>query len=96
VVLKAAVEDFVELRHNRQYAYCCGGGGGALTMTEFAKRRMEAAKVKADEIAATGAKIVATSCHNCLDQLAEINRHYKLGVEVKLLVELVADALVLD
>ena len=66
-----------------------------MTMTEFARRRLEAAKVKAEEIAATGAKIVATSCHNCLDQLAEINRHYKLGVEVKLLVELVADALVL-
>ncbi|MGQ9654434.1 MAG: (Fe-S)-binding protein [Thermodesulfobacteriota bacterium] len=95
VVLRAAVEDFVELRHNRQYSYCCGGGGGALTMTEFAKRRMEAAKVKAEEIAETGAKIVATSCHNCLDQLAEINRHYKLGVEIKLLCELVADALVL-
>jgi len=27
--------------------------------------------------------------------LAEINRHYKLGVEIKLLCELVADALVL-
>jgi len=95
IVLEAAVEDFVELRHNRQHSYCCGGGGGALTMTEFAKRRMEAAKVKAEEIAETGAKIVATSCHNCLDQLAEINRHYKLGVEIKLLCELVADALVL-
>jgi Fe-S oxidoreductase len=96
IVLRAAVEDFVELRHNRQYSYCCGGGGGALTMTEFAKRRLEAAKVKAEEIAETGAKIVATSCHNCVDQLAEINRHYKLGVEVKLLCELVADALVME
>lgn len=95
IILRAAVEDFVELKHNRQHSYCCGGGGGALTMTEFAKRRLEAAKVKADEISATGAKIVATSCHNCLDQLAEINRHYNLGVEVKLLCELAADALVL-
>jgi Fe-S oxidoreductase len=96
MVLRAAVQDFVELKHNRQFSYCCGGGGGALTMTEFAKRRMEAAKVKADEIAATGAKIIATSCHNCVDQLAEINRHYKLGCEVKLLCELVGDALIMD
>jgi Fe-S oxidoreductase len=94
-ILNATVQNFVELRNNRQNAFCCGGGGGALTMTEFAKRRMEAAKVKADEIAETGAKIVATSCHNCLDQLSEISRHYKLGVEVKLLCELMADALVL-
>ncbi len=94
-ILHAAVEDFVELKHNRQNAFCCGGGGGALTMTEFAKRRMEVAKLKAEEISETGAKIVATSCHNCLDQLSEINRHYKLGIDVKLLCELVADALVL-
>jgi Fe-S oxidoreductase len=96
IVLRAAAKDFVELRHNRQEAFCCGGGGGALTMTEFAPMRLEAAKVKAKEIEETGAEIIATSCHNCLDQLSEISRHYKLGVEVKNLCEVVADALVLD
>ena len=64
-------------------------------MTEFARRRMAAAKVKAEQIQATGAKIVATSCHNCLDQLAEVSRKYKLGVAVKNLCELVADAITL-
>jgi Fe-S oxidoreductase len=67
-----------------------------LAMTEYAKRRMEAAREKAEQIKATGAKIVATSCHNCLDQLLEINRHYRLGVQVKLLVELVSSALALE
>jgi hypothetical protein len=37
---------------------------------------------------------VATSCHNCLDQLMEINKHYKLGVKVQNLSELVASAVV--
>jgi hypothetical protein len=45
--------------------------------------------------AATGATVVTTPCHNCIDQLMELNRHYKLGVEVKTLGEVVADALVL-
>ena len=65
-----------------------------LSMTEFAQRRMAAARVKADQIQATEAKIVATSCHNCLDQLAEVSRKYKLGAPVKNLCELVADAII--
>ena len=38
---------------------------------------------------------MATSCHNCIDQLAEINRHYKLGVKVVNTCELTAKAIVL-
>jgi Fe-S oxidoreductase len=63
-------------------------------MTEFSQRRLAASKVKADQIQATGAKIVVTSCHNCLDQLAEVSRRYKLGAPVKNLCELVADAII--
>jgi Fe-S oxidoreductase len=63
-------------------------------MTEYAQRRVAAGKIKADQIATTGAEIVATSCHNCLDQLAELSRHYELGVKIKNLSELVADAIV--
>ena len=95
-VLRQAVMTFLEMCPNREQNWCCGGGGGMLSMTEFAKRRIEAVRKKAEQIKATGAKIVATSCHNCLDQLQEINKHYRLGVEVKLLVELVNNALVVE
>ena len=87
--------DFVDLSPCGRENFCCGGGGGALTMSEYRAWRLEAAKVKADQISATGAKIVATSCHNCIDQLSEINRHYKLGVKVVNTCELVADAIML-
>lgn len=93
-ILSKAATDFREMVPNRLDAYCCGGGGGALSMAEFSPRRLAAAKVKADQIAATGAKVVVTSCHNCVDQLAEVSRKYKLGVPVKNLCELVADAIV--
>jgi hypothetical protein len=33
-------------------------------------------------------------CHNCIDQLMELNREYKLGVEVKTVMEVVAESLV--
>jgi TusE/DsrC/DsvC family sulfur relay protein len=95
ILLRSSVRDYVDLTPCGRDNFCCGGGGGALTMSEYRSWRLEAAKVKADQIGATGAKIVATSCHNCIDQLAEINRHYKLDVKVVNTCELVADALVM-
>ena len=63
-------------------------------MTEYSKRRIEVGKVKAEQIASTGAEILATSCHNCLDQLGEIRKHYGVKVKVLNLSDLVADAIV--
>lgn len=94
-ILAHTVTDFVELVPHGKENYCCGGGGGMLAMSEFKERRLAAGRVKAEQIRASGAQVVATSCHNCLDQLTELSRHYGLGVEVKNLCELVADALVL-
>ncbi len=64
-------------------------------MGEFRNRRFEVGQIKAEQIKATDAKIVATSCHNCIDQISELSRHYKLGLKVKNTCELVADALII-
>jgi Fe-S oxidoreductase len=64
-------------------------------MTRYAERRIAAGKMKAEQIKATEAKVVVAPCHNCIDQLAELNKHYKLGVDIKTVTEMVADALVL-
>lgn len=93
-ILRHSVMDFVEMEPHGIENYCCGGGGGMLSMSEFAKDRIAAGKAKADQILATGAEIVATSCHNCLDQLDEIRRHYKLKAKIQNLSELVASAIV--
>jgi Fe-S oxidoreductase len=92
-VLRRVVKDFVEMTPNRQNNFCCGGGGGMLSMSEFGERRLASGRIKAEQIRATGAKIVATPCHNCADQLLEISKRYKLGVEIKAVVELVYEAL---
>ncbi len=86
--------DFREMYPNRSENYCCTGGGGAMSMSEYTPRRLKSAKVKADQLTATGAKIVATSCHNCVDGLNDLIRHYKLDMKVVQLVNLVAEALV--
>ncbi|MDY7108684.1 MAG: (Fe-S)-binding protein [Planctomycetota bacterium] len=93
-VLKKVVKDFREMSPNRKDNFCCGGGGGMLSMAEYGERRVASGRIKADQIRVTGAKIVATPCHNCADQLLELSKHYKLGVEIQAVVELVYNALV--
>ncbi len=95
-ILKNAVTDYVEMQPNREKNYCCGGGGGQLSMTRYAKRRLEAGRIKADQIRKTGAQIVVAPCHNCIDQLSELNREYDLKVEIKTISEMVADAIVIE
>jgi Fe-S oxidoreductase len=93
-ILGKAVKDFVEMTPNGANNLCCGGGGGQLAMSEYNDRRIKVASRKAEQIRSTGAKIVCTPCHNCIDQLTQTNVTYKLGVKVMSLAEIVADALV--
>jgi Fe-S oxidoreductase len=95
-ILNSLTKKFVEMTPHGADNFCCGGGGGQLAMSEYNERRMNISKIKADQIKNTGASIVATPCHNCVDQLTQINAHYKLGVKIMTLAELVADALILD
>lgn len=95
-VLKQFVPGFVEMSPHGIDNHCCGGGGGQLAMSEYNERRLKIAEIKAEQIRKTGAKIVVTPCHNCVDQLTQINVFYKLGVQIKTLAEIVADAIILD
>jgi len=95
-LLGHVVTDFTEMYPNRAENYCCTGGGGAMSMSEYTPERLKSAKVKADQLKATGARVVVTSCHNCVDGLTDLIRHYKLDMKVTQLVNLVANALVVD
>lgn len=95
-IMYNTVSEFIEMNPNGAENYCCGGGGGQLAMSEYNERRMKIAQVKADQIRKTGAKIVVTPCHNCVDQLTQINQAFKLGIQIKTLAEIVADALVIE
>jgi Fe-S oxidoreductase len=93
-LLNAVVAQWTEMTPNREQNFCCGGGGGQLAMGQFAKRRLAASRIKADQIRRTGARVLAAPCHNCIDQLSDLNKEYKLGIEVTTICELVARALV--
>lgn len=95
-LLNLVCENFQEMYPNRAENFCCTGGGGAMSMSEYTPRRLKSGSVKAEQLKATGAKMVVTSCHNCVDGLSDLIKHYKLGLEVTQLVNLVANALVIE
>ncbi|MCL1974187.1 MAG: (Fe-S)-binding protein [Bacteroidetes bacterium] len=94
-VVQNAVVHLVEMTPHGVDNFCCGGGGGNLAMSEYNERRLKTGAIKAEQIRQTGAKVVITPCHNCVDQLIQLNHTYKLGVEIKTVAEIVADALIL-
>jgi CheY-like chemotaxis protein len=95
-LLRLVTTDFQEMYPNRTENFCCTGGGGAMSMSEYTPQRLKSAKIKADQLKATGAKVVCTSCHNCVDGLNDLIKHYELDMKVVQLVDLVAEALVIE
>lgn len=93
-VLKRVCADFREMFPNRTENYCCTGGGGLLSIAEYRPLRLEVAKIKADQLKATEAKLICTMCHNCVDGLSDIIKHYKLDMRVVQVMDLVSRALV--
>jgi Fe-S oxidoreductase len=82
-LLRGFINDFVELQPHGRENYCCGGGGGLVSLDETYDFRMSVAgKVKAEQIQASGAQIVATPCANCKKQLRELVDYYKLPVQI--------------
>ena len=72
-LLRAISRDYVDMYPNRTENYCCGGGGGTVSIDEIrAFRTGPMGKRKADQIRETGAKYVVAPCANCKKQLREV------------------------
>ncbi|MBF0476429.1 MAG: (Fe-S)-binding protein [Deltaproteobacteria bacterium] len=89
-------EDFRPMKLQGNYSYCCGGGGGAMPMGgEMKKYRLQSGKIKAEQIRETGAKIIFVPCHNCIDQIRDLNKEYNLGVKAIHFKEAIAELMVI-
>jgi len=94
-ILQHIVEDYREMSPDPKYNWCCGGGGGLVSLgEETLDFRMKSAKVKVDQVKETGAKILTTACENCHTQLSNLNEHYEIGMDIRFLSSMVCDALV--
>jgi Fe-S oxidoreductase len=94
IIIDQLSNSFNPLSMGAVYNWCCGGGGGLVSMgEETLSFRMKSSRVKADQIRDAGAKLLVTSCENCHTQLSDLNNHYQLGMEVKFLSSMIADSL---
>jgi len=72
-ILRAICKDFVDMHPNRKENYCCGGGGGTVSLDEIrAFRTGPGGRTKARQIRDTGARYVVAPCANCKKQLREV------------------------
>jgi Fe-S oxidoreductase len=94
-ILKAICSDYVEMTPNRTRNFCCGGGGGSVSIDEIRPFRTGLmGKRKAEQIRATGAQIVVAPCANCKKQLREVCEDNDLpGVQVMGLHDLLLKAI---
>ncbi len=78
-IIKSFIKDFVEMTPNGAENYCCGGGGGTVSIDEMHKFRMEIGGLKkAEQIRNAGTDYVIAPCANCKKQLGEIIEYHKL------------------
>ena len=96
-ILKSFCRNYVDMEPKGADNYCCGGGGGTVSVDELrAYRTKVAGKLKADQLRATGAHYVVAPCANCKKQLREVCEDHGLeGVEVVGLHDLIYKAVVL-
>lgn len=96
VALKEANIELIEMPRRGMQSFCCGAGGAQMWKEEEHGVGKEAEPVSANryrEAAATGAKTVAVGCPFCLTMLSDAARAADEGVQVKDIVELIAERL---
>jgi Fe-S oxidoreductase len=95
-IMEYIAEDFRDMSPSGVYNHCCGGGSGIMPMgPHYKPGRMDAGKIKADQIKETGATIVIAPCHNCYDQIHDLGEKYNLGIEVLSLKEAILKMVVI-
>ncbi len=94
-VLEAAAVDVREMTPTKAQNFCCGGGGGLVAETDWEEQRLTFGAPKANQIAATGATRVITSCDNCRHQITELGERYGIALtDVVSVSELLMDAVI--
>jgi Fe-S oxidoreductase len=96
-ILRAFCRDFVEMAPGREDNLCCGGGGGTVSVDELRPYRTKVTGAKkAEQLRATGARLVVAPCANCKKQLREVCEDHGLDMQVVGLHDLIYRAIILD
>jgi Fe-S oxidoreductase len=80
-LLRHICQDFVEMEPHGSENYCCGGGGGTVSIDEIREFRTSiGGERKAKQLRATGAHYVVAPCANCKKQVDEVIADHKLNI----------------
>ncbi len=78
-IIRSFCKNYVEMTPPGRANYCCGGGGGTVSIDEIRNFRTAiGGRKKAEQIRDTGARYVIAPCANCKKQLAEIIEDHRL------------------
>ncbi|HTP28270.1 MAG TPA: (Fe-S)-binding protein [Anaeromyxobacteraceae bacterium] len=93
-IVRACVEEFVEMTPRREKNFCCGGGSGLL-MEEMKSIRVRLGKMKAEQIAALRPlDYIALPCASCKAQVPVLLSHYQLeGIRTGGVIDLMGKAM---
>jgi Fe-S oxidoreductase len=83
--------DLVEMERIREYAWCCGAGGGVFDA--YPKFSAWTADERIAEAASTGAEAIVSACPWCERSFLDATRRVKQGLKVYDVIELVQQAL---
>jgi Fe-S oxidoreductase len=93
-ILRSFVKDFVDMKPSGRDNFCCGGGGGLVSLDELHEFRMSVGgKVKAEQLRQTGAEICIAPCANCKKQLKELVEYYEIPCKIMGLHDLILRAI---
>ena len=82
-----------EMAPTKGLNWCCGGGGGVVTIHRADPLRYKVFQLKMNQIEETGAEIPVTSCSNCRQTFDDGQAHFKWDKSMNSLLEMVADNL---
>ena len=92
-VLAALGVELREMEPGKGLNWCCGGGGGVVTIHRADPIRYKVFQLKMNQIEDTGAELPVTSCANCRQTFDDGQAHFKWDKKMNSLLEMVADNL---
>lgn len=96
VVMEALGVNLKEMTPGADDNWCCGGGGGVLTIQRAKDLRYKVFELKMDQVEKTGAETVLSTCSNCRQSFNDAKDHFNWDKDIDSLLELVADNLIED
>jgi Fe-S oxidoreductase len=90
-LLDGVATDFREMSPTGNYNWCCGGGGGVQAMSSATDLRHKVFKLKMEQVEATGADTMISSCSNCRLTMDESKEHWHWDKGLDSLVEILAE-----